>query len=138
VAHIQYLTQIHLDAGVVHRLGDECQRAGIRRRLVISDTYVRAAGVLDRAVAAIGKMPYAVFDATPSNPTEDAVRAAAAVHERRHWDGLIAVGGGSSIDLTPSAPRLPRRMMARWPHMPPSKAAARRATDATSMRAGRC
>jgi 4-hydroxybutyrate dehydrogenase len=40
----------------------------------------------------------AVFDQTPSNPTEAAVRAAAASYKANHCDGLIAVGGGSSID----------------------------------------
>jgi 4-hydroxybutyrate dehydrogenase len=99
MAHIQYLTQIHLDAGVVRRLGEECQRVGIRKALVISDAGVRAAGVLDRALAALGDMPHAVFDATPSNPTEAAVHAAAAMYRSQGCDGLIAVGGGSSIDL---------------------------------------
>ncbi len=99
MAYIQYLTQIHLDAGVVQRLREECQRVGIHKPLVISDAGVRAAGVLDLALAALGDMPHAVFDATPSNPTEAAVRAAAAVYRSQSCDGLIAVGGGSSIDL---------------------------------------
>ena len=99
MAHIQYLTQIHLDAGVVQRLREECQRVGIAKPLVISDAGVRAAGVLDRAVAALGDLPHAVFDGTPSNPTEAAVRAAATMFRSQRCDGLIAVGGGSSIDL---------------------------------------
>jgi alcohol dehydrogenase class IV len=40
-----------------------------------------------------------VFDGTPSNPTEAGVRAAVAVCQAEGCDGLIAVGGGSSIDL---------------------------------------
>ena len=99
MAYIQYLTQIHLDAGVVQRLREECQRVGIHKPLLISDAGVRAAGVLDLALAALGDKPHAVFDATPSNPTEAAVRAAAAVYISQSCDGLIAVGGGSSIDL---------------------------------------
>ncbi|MES2957843.1 MAG: iron-containing alcohol dehydrogenase [Pseudomonadota bacterium] len=99
MAHIQYLTQIHLDAGVVQRLREECERVGIRKPLVISDAGVRAAGVLDQALDALGDMPHAVFDATPSNPTESAVRAATFVYSSQRCDGLIAVGGGSSIDL---------------------------------------
>ncbi len=99
MAHIQYLTQIHLDAGVVQRLQEECLRIGMAKPLVISDVGVRAAGVLDRALVALGSLPHAVFDATPSNPTESAVQQAAAVYRSQHCDGLIAVGGGSSIDL---------------------------------------
>jgi alcohol dehydrogenase class IV len=40
-----------------------------------------------------------VFDATPPNPTEAAVRAAARLYAEEGCDGLVAVGGGSSIDL---------------------------------------
>jgi hypothetical protein len=39
-----------------------------------------------------------VFDQTPSNPTEAAVRAAVEVYKANRCDGLIAVGGGSAID----------------------------------------
>jgi alcohol dehydrogenase class IV len=40
-----------------------------------------------------------VFDATPSNPTEQAVRAAVEMYRSSGCDGVIAVGGGSPIDL---------------------------------------
>ena len=99
MAHIQYLTQIHLDFGVVQRLPTECQRVGIGRALVVTDAGVRDAGVLAAVLQALGGLPHAVFDATPSNPTEAAVRAAAALYRERGCDGLVAVGGGSSIDL---------------------------------------
>src|SRR5687768_5292049 len=99
MAHIQYLTQIHLDPGVVRLLRGECERVGMRRPLVVTDAGVRAAGVLDQALAALGDLPHAVFDGTPSNPTEAGVRAACRVLEAERCDGLVAVGGGSSIDL---------------------------------------
>jgi hypothetical protein len=84
---------------VLALLPQECERARIGRPLVVSDAGVRAAGLLDRAIAALGGLPHAVFDATPSNPTEAAVRAAARVYVENGCDGLVAVGGGSSIDL---------------------------------------
>jgi 4-hydroxybutyrate dehydrogenase len=99
MAFIYYVTQVQLDFGAVRLLPQECERSGIRRPLVVSDAGVRAAGVLDRALAALGDMPHAVFDQTPSNPTEAAVRTAAALYASERCDGLIAVGGGSSIDL---------------------------------------
>ena len=99
MARILYLTQIDIDPGVVRLLRDECARTGMRRPLVVSDAGVRAAGVLQMALDALGDLPHAVFDGTPSNPTEAAVRAAVAVLRREACDGLVAVGGGSSIDL---------------------------------------
>lgn len=99
MAFIYYITQIQLDFGAVKLLPQECERSGIRKPLVVTDAGVRAAGVLDKALAALGALPHAVFDQTPSNPTEAAVRAATAVYRSERCDGLIAVGGGSSIDL---------------------------------------
>jgi 4-hydroxybutyrate dehydrogenase len=99
VSRILYITQIEIEHGAVRQLPAECERTGMRRPLVVSDAGVRAAGVLDRALAALGDLPHAVFDGTPSNPTEAAVRAATEVFRRERCDGLVAVGGGSSIDL---------------------------------------
>ncbi len=99
MAFINYITQIQLDFGAVSLLPQECERTGMRKPLIVTDPGVRAAGVLDKALAAIGALPHAVFDQTPSNPTEAGVRAAAAIYRQQGCDGLIAVGGGSSIDL---------------------------------------
>ena len=99
MARILYLTQIDIDFGVINLLPQEARRVGIAKPLVISDAGVRAAGVLDLALAALGDLPHAVFDQTPSNPTEAAVIVAAKVYRDQACSGLIAVGGGSSIDL---------------------------------------
>jgi alcohol dehydrogenase class IV len=98
MALIQYLTQIQFDFGAIRLLRSECERIGITRPLVVTDTGVRAAGILQKALDALGVLPVAVFDQTPSNPTETAVRAAAVQYRAQGCDGLIAVGGGSSID----------------------------------------
>ena len=99
MAFIFYVTQVHLDFGAVALLPAECERTGMRKPLVVTDPGVRAAGVLDKALAALHGVPHAVFDQTPSNPTEAAVRAASAMYADHGCDGLVAVGGGSSIDL---------------------------------------
>ena len=95
---IYYLTQIQFEHGALRLLAQECERVGIQRPLVVSDPGVKAAGILDKALAALGDMPVAVYDQTPSNPTEASVRAATAIYREHQCDGLIAVGGGSAID----------------------------------------
>ena len=99
MALIQYITQVQLDFGALALLPQELERAGIARPLVVSDAGVRAAGLLDRALATLDGKPHAVFDQTPSNPTERAVRAAVEIYRGQGCDGLVAIGGGSSIDL---------------------------------------
>ncbi|HYF20845.1 MAG TPA: iron-containing alcohol dehydrogenase [Ramlibacter sp.] len=98
MAFIYYVTQIQFDFGAVRLLPSECQRVGITRPLIVTDGGVRAAGVLQKALDALGALPHAVFDQTPSNPTEAAVRAAVEIYRAQRCDGLIAVGGGSAID----------------------------------------
>ncbi|TFZ08227.1 iron-containing alcohol dehydrogenase [Ramlibacter humi] len=98
MAFIYYVTQIQFDFGAVKLLPQECKRVGITRPLIVTDQGVKAAGVLQKAIDALGSIPYAVFDQTPSNPTEAAVRAAVQIYKDQKCDGLIAVGGGSAID----------------------------------------
>ncbi|MBU6438296.1 MAG: iron-containing alcohol dehydrogenase, partial [Betaproteobacteria bacterium] len=97
---IFYITQVQFDFGARALLPQECERSGITRPLIVTDAGVRAAGVLDKAIEALpAAMRAVVFDQTPSNPTEAAVRAATALYKQHQCDGLVAVGGGSSIDL---------------------------------------
>jgi len=98
MALINYATQIQFEFGAIALLKQECERVGITRPLIVTDAGVRAAGVLQKALDALAGVPTAVFDQTPSNPNEAAVRAACAVYQREGCDGLIAVGGGSAID----------------------------------------
>lgn len=98
MAFIYYVTQIQFDYGAVKLLKQECERVGITKPLIVTDAGVKAAGVLQKALDALPGMTVAVFDQTPSNPTEAAVRAAVAVYHANGCDGLIAVGGGSAID----------------------------------------
>lgn len=98
MAFIYYVTQIQFDHGAVKLLKQECERVGITRPLIVTDPGVKAAGVLQKALDALPGMTVAVFDQTPSNPTEAAVRAAVAAYKANGCDGLIAVGGGSAID----------------------------------------
>jgi 4-hydroxybutyrate dehydrogenase len=98
MALIYYVTQIQFEFGAVKLLKAECERVGITRPLIVTDAGVKAAGVLQKALDALPGVPVTVFDQTPSNPTEAAVRAAVAAYQAGQCDGLIAVGGGSAID----------------------------------------
>ena len=98
MAFINYVTQIQFEFGAVRLLAAECERVGIQRPLIVTDAGVRAAGVLQKALDALPGLPLTVFDQTPSNPTEAAVRAAVELYRVQGCDGLIAVGGGSAID----------------------------------------
>ncbi|CAG9270288.1 iron-containing alcohol dehydrogenase [Paraburkholderia caribensis] len=96
---INYITQIQFESGAVRLLKEECERIGIRRPLVVTDKGVAAAGIVDIVLDALADTPVTVFDGTPPNPNEAAVREAVAAYRQGACDGIVAVGGGSSIDL---------------------------------------
>ena len=98
MAQILYVTNILIDFGALAQLKAECERVGMARPLVVTDAGVKAAGLLQRLLAALPGLQPAVFDQTPSNPTEAAVRSAVAIYKAQACDGLIALGGGSAID----------------------------------------
>ncbi|MEY2896391.1 MAG: hypothetical protein RL669_660 [Pseudomonadota bacterium] len=99
MALLNYITQVQFDFGALKLVRAECERIGIRRPLVCTDRGVVAAGLAERLLAALGDLPAALYDGTPSNPTESAVMAAVALYREHRADGLIALGGGSPIDL---------------------------------------
>ena len=98
MALINYITQVQIDFGAISLLKAECERSNITRPLIVTDAGVVAAGIVAVAQKALGTMAAQVFDQTPSNPTEFAVRQASEMYRQQGCDGLIAVGGGSSID----------------------------------------
>ncbi len=100
MALITYLTRIQFDFGAIKQLDAELQLLGMRRPLVITDKGVIAAGIWDKVKAQLpGNMPVTVYDGTPENPTEAAMRDALALYKAQGCDGIIAIGGGSPMDL---------------------------------------
>ena len=91
MSFINYVTQIQIDFGAVKLLQAECERVGIRKPLIVTDAGVKAAGVLQKALDALPDLPIAVFDQTPSNPTE-AERLA-----------IVATGGYGRGVMAPSS-----------------------------------
>jgi alcohol dehydrogenase class IV len=100
MALINYITTVRLDFGAVRHLAEDCAIAGITRPMVVTDKGVVAAGLLERAIAFLPKgFVQAVYDNTPGNPTEEAVEEAVQMYRAHDCDGMIAIGGGSPMDL---------------------------------------
>jgi hypothetical protein len=100
MATISYLTTVQFDFGALRLVGAECKRLGITRPLIVTDRGIRASGLLDRLRDALGPEPgFEVFEDTPANPTEAAVVQALAQYAKIEANGIVAMGGGSSMDL---------------------------------------
>ena len=100
MALITYLTRIQFDFGALKLLEAELQLMGMRRPLIVTDKGVVAAGLWAKVKEQLpGNMPITIYDGTPENPTEAAMRDALKIYKDEGCDGIIAIGGGSPMDL---------------------------------------
>ena len=98
MATISYLTRIEFDEGAVAKLPVLLEGLKVARPLLVTDPGLMATGLVDRVAAMLAAKP-TIFADTPANPTEDAVDVALALYRDAGCDGIVGLGGGSSIDL---------------------------------------
>lgn len=98
MARITYLTAIDFGAGELQGLPDTLSHLGIGRPLLISDAGLVASGLV-ADVASLLPAGAAIYLETPPNPTESAVHQALGFYHDHGCDGIVALGGGSPIDL---------------------------------------
>jgi alcohol dehydrogenase len=94
-------TRVVFGAGALARLGELARELGGRRALLVTDPGVAQAGHPRRAADSLrdAGMDVAVFMDVEANPTERDVDAALAVAQSHRADLLVAVGGGSAMDV---------------------------------------
>lgn len=87
-------------AGSLGELGERARELGIERPLVVADLGIVAAGHAGRALDALRRagLAPAVFDGVEENPTTENVERGAQAASGHRADGLIGLGGGSSMD----------------------------------------
>lgn len=95
-----YPTSIRVGLGRAGELADACRSAGIQRPLLITDKFLGATAMVDRAVQgcreALGTC--GLFDDVKGNPTGTNVAEGLAAFKSGGYDGVIAFGGGSALD----------------------------------------
>ncbi|MDJ0921821.1 MAG: iron-containing alcohol dehydrogenase [Henriciella sp.] len=97
---MSFLTTCIFDHGAVAQLGNTLKGFGVSRPMVITDPGIQAVGLLDTVLQHLGTEPAAVFADTVANPTEDQAIAVAEQYNSAQADSLVALGGGSAMDLT--------------------------------------
>lgn len=96
----QPLGRVVAGPGTLDRLGELTAGLGVTRALLVTDPGLRSTGHPDRAADALRAAGIAVvpFFGVKENPTEREVAAGVAVAREHGIDGIVAVGGGSSMD----------------------------------------
>ena len=86
--------------GAVAELPGMLQRFGLANPLIVTDPFIERSGHLERATAHLDRagISWMVFSDTVADPTTAVVEAGARRLAEGHFDSLVAIGGGSSID----------------------------------------
>ena len=87
--------------GALKKLPDFLKAAGSTKVMLISDRMLEEIGVVDkvRKILADGGLEYAEYLDVVGNPTTDIVKAAGEKYVAEKCNGLLAVGGGSPMDV---------------------------------------
>jgi alcohol dehydrogenase class IV len=100
MATLTFMNHTIFDHGASAQLGQVLAMQGIRRPLLCTDKGLVNLGMVTDLVAHLGNdAALTIFDGTPENPTQMAVEEAVERYKEAGCDGVVALGGGSSMDL---------------------------------------
>lgn len=100
VRTVEVPTRLVHGPGALARLGEALGGLGVLRPLLVTDPGVAAAGLVERALEHLGDA--VVFDEVRPNPDIALVDRGATVYSEAGCDGLVGLGGGSSLDTAKS------------------------------------
>ncbi|HBJ94395.1 MAG TPA: 4-hydroxybutyrate dehydrogenase, partial [Hyphomonadaceae bacterium] len=95
---INFVTPCILDHGAITKLGKTMAGLNITKGFVVTDPGIKQVGLLDKVTENISGA-HEVFAGTEPNPTEKQVTEVTAMYKESGCDGIIRLGGGSSMDL---------------------------------------
>ena len=93
--------QVVFGPGAAQQLGDVARRLRLKRVLLVTDRNLRAAGMVDDILSVLkrAELEVSVFDGGEAEPSIDIANACIASAKEFRPDGLVALGGGSNMDL---------------------------------------
>lgn len=98
--HFSSPPRLIMGEGALEAAAGELRSLG-SRVLIITDPGIVAAGIHKQVneILAAGGLPIATYSEVVGNPDVETVRAASAVRDAEKADVIVAIGGGSSIDV---------------------------------------
>jgi choline dehydrogenase len=96
VRTVEVPTRMVHGTGAISSLGELVRELGVKRPFLLTDRGVVSAGLADRALESLENA--FVFDGVRANPDVELVGETSALYREEGCDGLVALGGGSSMD----------------------------------------
>ncbi|MDR0874700.1 MAG: iron-containing alcohol dehydrogenase [Clostridiales Family XIII bacterium] len=92
---------LYFGAGAVAAVGEKASGFGWKKVILVCDKGIKAAGILDKVTASLDSagVIYVEYDGVLPDPVVAIAEEAAALARREQVDGVVAVGGGSVIDV---------------------------------------
>ncbi|AQA19226.1 alcohol dehydrogenase [Halioglobus japonicus] len=100
-ANWSYPTAIRFGAGRIRELAQACREAGMARPLLVTDRGLAELPMvaIARQILAEAGLGDALFSGVDPNPNEHNLASGLAAYRDGEHDGVIAMGGGSGLDL---------------------------------------
>ncbi|OUV67245.1 MAG: alcohol dehydrogenase [Gammaproteobacteria bacterium TMED133] len=99
VANFKVARKLITGSGSVAHLKDEVLRLGMTRPLIVTDTILQSVGVVQLVEDQLANVPFSVYNGVLPEPEVYLVGDCNQQFCDEACDGLIAVGGGSAIDI---------------------------------------
>ncbi|HKZ05437.1 MAG TPA: hydroxyacid-oxoacid transhydrogenase [Methylomirabilota bacterium] len=102
---VMEMSPIKFGLGAMDEIGFDAVRLGLRKALIFTDRNLASAGLPDRVRALLEEQGVKadVYDGVEVEPTDRSMEDAAEYARTKEFDGLVAVGGGSTIDTCKAA-----------------------------------
>ncbi len=99
IVYTNPIPKIALGWGAYQTIGDECKAAGMKKALIVTSG-LKGTGIIEEIKGVINHAGVAteIYDKITSNPKDHEIMAAYKLFKEGQCDGVVAVGGGSSID----------------------------------------
>ncbi|MXQ06453.1 iron-containing alcohol dehydrogenase [Alphaproteobacteria bacterium GH1-50] len=96
-----YPTSVRFGAGRISEIVEACMAAGITKPLLVTDRGLAGMEITARTLDLVeaGGLGRAIFSEVDPNPSDANVEAGLKVYREGGFDGVIAFGGGSGLDL---------------------------------------
>jgi alcohol dehydrogenase class IV len=97
---INHLSPVLFGEGASLETGKNLKELGCTSVLCVYDRGVKSAGLTDAVIDSIKKegIKVCVFEGVKADPPDDTIEEAAGIGKREKVDGIVAIGGGSSMD----------------------------------------
>jgi hydroxyacid-oxoacid transhydrogenase len=102
---VMEMSPIKFGLGAMDEIGFDAARLGLKKALIFTDRNLAAAGFPDRVRGLLEEQGIKadVYDGVEVEPSDRSMEDAAEYARTKEFDGLLAVGGGSTIDTCKAA-----------------------------------